>query len=102
MQQDAYRGRANVQAAAGKTLDAQHSGYADPQYFDQNDPFYSHATIAKGAPAPGTMGAGASSSGAQFPAPTPAQIQKLKDNPDKAADFDAKFGPGASKALLGQ
>ena len=35
----------------GQTLDAAHAGYADPQYFDPNDPFYSHATVAKRAPA---------------------------------------------------
>ena len=63
----ATRSRANVQAAAGKTLDAAHAGYADPQYFDPNDPFYSHATVAKGAPSPGSAGSGASSSAAAPP-----------------------------------
>ena len=67
IQEMATRSRANVQAAAGKTLDAAHAGYADPQYFDPNDPFYSHATVAKGAPAPGSAGSGASSSAAAPP-----------------------------------
>ena len=67
IQDMATRSRANVQAAAGKTLDAAHAGYADPQYFDPNDPFYSHATVAKGAPSPGSAGSGASSSAAAPP-----------------------------------
>jgi hypothetical protein len=33
--------------------------------------------------------------------PSPSQIEKLKANPDKAADFDAKFGSGAAAVYLG-
>jgi hypothetical protein len=57
------RARANIQAQAGKTLDPSLSGYADTQYFDPNDPYYSHATLGKGAPAAGTAGGAAQSSG---------------------------------------
>ena len=34
--------------------------------------------------------------------PSQAQVDKLKANPDKAADFDRMFGPGSSKRFLGQ
>ena len=37
-----------------------------------------------------------------YPTPTARQVQLLKDNPDKAADFDARFGPGASSKILGK
>lgn len=33
--------------------------------------------------------------------PSPSQIDKLKANPDRAAEFDAKFGAGASSMYLG-
>jgi hypothetical protein len=35
-----------------------------------------------------------------WPAPSPTQIQKLKDNPDQRPDFDAKFGPGAADRIM--
>ena len=33
--------------------------------------------------------------------PSESQIAKLRANPDKASDFDAKFGPGAAAKILG-
>jgi hypothetical protein len=82
LQEQAIRSRANVQAAAGKTLDSAHAPYADPQYFDQNDPFYSHATVAKGAGQPGTAGSGAASSGA-------APQVDLRTSKDPQADYNS-------------
>ena len=32
----------------------------------------------------------------------PDKVQRLLQNPNKAADFDAKYGPGSSRAILGQ
>jgi hypothetical protein len=53
------RVHANIKAQSGTPLDATYSGYADPRYFDKSSPYYSGATVTKGAPAPGSMGGGA-------------------------------------------
>lgn len=49
-------------------------------------------------PAPANPGAQPPKS---TPSVSPAHIALLKGNPDKAAEFDAKFGKGASAAILG-
>jgi hypothetical protein len=47
-------------------------------------------------------GAGASAATGAAPAgPSESQVAKLRANPDKTADFDAKFGPGAAAKILG-
>lgn len=38
---------------------------------------------------------------ARYAKPSNASVQALMKNPEKAADFDAMFGPGAAKKLLG-
>lgn len=45
--------------------------------------------------------AGVDLSAARYAPPPQAAIDALKKNPDKAADYDAKFGPGASAKVLG-
>lgn len=37
-----------------------------------------------------------------YPAPSSGHIEALKANPNKAADFDTKFGPGAAAKILGR
>jgi hypothetical protein len=74
------RARANIQAGAGKEVDANLSGYAEPGYFDKKNPLtYTGATIAKGGAAPGTIGTspGASSGGTVATVASPADAQKL-------------------------
>jgi hypothetical protein len=74
------RARANIQAGAGKEVDANLSGYAEPSYFDKKNPLtYTGATIAKGGAQPGTIGTspGASSSGTIATVASPADAQKL-------------------------
>jgi hypothetical protein len=74
------RARANIQAAAGKEVDANLSGYAEPSYFDKKNPLtYTGATIAKGGAQPGTIGTspGASSGGTVATVASPADAQKL-------------------------
>ena len=48
---------------------------------------------------PADSGAGTTGN---FSAPTAKHIQALKDNPGEAAEFDRKFGPGASTEYLGK
>jgi hypothetical protein len=49
--------------------------------------------------APASSGEGTTGS---FPTPNTAQINALKTNPEQAAAFDAKFGPGAAAEYLGK
>jgi hypothetical protein len=49
--------------------------------------------------APASSGEGATG---EFKTPNTAQINALKTNPEQAAAFDAKFGPGAAAEYLGK
>lgn len=53
-------------------------------------------------PAPGTQATSGASGPVAARNPTPAHIDALRKNPDRAAEFDTKFGVGASKQYLGQ
>jgi len=58
-----------------------------------------------GSPAPAPTPASASSNdlvSGEFSAPTPKHIAALKANPNQAAAFDAKFGPGAANEYIGK
>ena len=39
--------------------------------------------------------------GQEYPTPGPVNVEKLKKNPDKAAEFDKVYGPGAAAKILG-
>jgi len=47
------------------------------------------------------LGSSANAAPSPLAAVPPGAIKKLQANPDKRADFDAMFGPGASDAVLG-
>ena len=79
-----HNGRANILAAAGQAIPSKYSDAdIDPDYLDPKSPLFNGATR-------------------QYDTPSQAQVDKLKANPDKAADFDRMFGPGSSKRFLGQ
>jgi hypothetical protein len=70
------RTRANIQAQAGREVDAQHSGFADPHYFDKSNPQFTGATVAKGGADPGSLGTGAVNASVAT-VNSPADVQKL-------------------------
>ena len=79
-----HDGRANILAASGQAIPSKYSdANIDPDYLDPKSPLFNGATR-------------------QYDTPSQAQVDKLKANPDKAADFDRMFGPGSSKRFLGQ
>jgi hypothetical protein len=97
----ALSARGNLTAAAGKPVPFKYTGYVDSNYLDPTSPLYNGATMIK--PPVAADGSPAASGGAAARAvANERQIQHLKDNPDLAPDFDAKFGPGSSKSILGQ
>jgi hypothetical protein len=91
LQTQAITGRANATAAAGRPIPSEWAGNVDPALLDRTNPLYNGATIQAPQKAPNAG-----------PTPSPAQIQKLRSNPERAAEFDQLFGPGASKRILGQ
>ena len=104
---------ANVYAVAGKQIPNQYTGKADDRYLSKtyegvDNPYYTGATYeppdSKSGPTPAPTPAPApdSPSGGSWPTPSAWQVKLLRGNPDKAAEFDKLFGPGAAKRALGQ
>lgn len=81
--------RANRMEAIKGIAGAAGPAYRAPYTFDQGGNMQPYA------PAPAQRG--------QQPvaAPPPQAVEALRANPQRAAEFDAKFGPGASARLLG-
>jgi hypothetical protein len=99
---------ANVAAASGAEVPYDQADKVDKSLLDSTNPLFNGATVQKppkqedGGAGGGPVPTNQPSPSATWPKPEDWQVQLLRDNPDRAAEFDKKFGPGASKRVLGR